>query len=321
MHRAGFIFTMAAGFFSVFMLGWSGYAGPSADWVYGFLAVFWSLLMMLRLMTLTEPAQASKPADGLAQKIIDSFRLRQEENRQLILENAFGGSFIIFISAGLLFAAWQIYCAAFPSEAAVFDEINSPISRFLSTAGGLSLSPARLFSWGQGFLLFLSFCMMGFVLRSHSADRSMTRPALLILCMYAVAAYIIFLDIAHTDGSVVKKASLVGNGHDAAPYLLGSLADEKSLSFFDILLLEGGLGGLGIMTFLVFIPLCFISFSVRQGRTDWLVVACGVITGLVLIMSVFLTFTPAVGGLMALCIMALFLAWGASENNALPSFA
>ena len=58
INRAGYSGVLAAGFFSVFLMGWRADAGAGADWVFGFLAVFWSLIMMLRLMTLTEPLKA-----------------------------------------------------------------------------------------------------------------------------------------------------------------------------------------------------------------------------------------------------------------------
>lgn len=113
MEKAEFIFTLAAGFFSVFLLGWHGYNGYTTDWIYGFLAVFWSLIMMLRLMTLTAPYEPVSAQSNLAQKLIRSFREKQEQNRQQILENSFGGSFALFLGATFVFAAWQIFVQHF----------------------------------------------------------------------------------------------------------------------------------------------------------------------------------------------------------------
>lgn len=318
LSRAGFFFTLIAGAFSVFLLGWAGYNGVSGDWVFGFLAVFWSLLMMLRLMTLTEPAQAPIKENNLAQKIIAGLHAGQEENRHIILTNSFGGSFFLFVAAGVLFAAWQIYCAAFPAQSLVMDALALQVSRFFGDASiSASLSPDRFFDWGQGFMLFLSFSMMAFVLRSHASDRRLARPALLILCGYAVAGFIIFIDIAYSGRpGLVADAALTGNGNGASAYLLGHLPDGQPLTLFDLLLLESGIGGLAILAFLLFVPLGYISLSAQQGRTDWVVVTCGCMAGLILILSIFLTYNPAIGGLMALCAMALFLAWGASENTA-----
>lgn len=273
--------------------------------------------MMLRLMTLTEPAEVNNTSHSLAQKIINGLHAGQEENRQIILENSFGGSFTLFVIGGVFFAAWQIYCAAFPSDAATFEALFNQIARFMGHApSAISVSPDRFFNWGQGFMLFLSFCMMAFVLRSHAFDRRETRPALLILCGYAVAGFIIFIDLAYGgQPAVIADADLTGNGNGAISYLLGQLPEGKPLTLFDLLLLESGVGGIAILAFLLFVPLGYISLSAQQGRTDWVVVGTGCITGIILILSVFLTYSPAIGGLMGLCAMGLFLAWGASENT------
>ena len=318
MERGGFILSMAAGFFSVFLLGWQGYHGASADWVYGFLAVFWSLIMMLRLMTLTTPATVTG-GSSLAQKIIGNFRERQEEDRQQLLENSFGGSYLLFLFGGILFAAWQVFCAAFPSQQGAFDSLDLMMRDFFS--GGESqvlFFEGRIFDWGQGFLLLLALSMMGFVFRSHAAQKGLTRPMLIVLCAYAVSGYIAFAGLEPAgQGVAVAQADIIGNGSGAASFLLGSIPEGKTLSLFDIVLLESGIAGLAILTFILFIPLGYISLSAQAARADWMIVGCGMLAGSVLILSVFLSFTPALGGFMALCWMALFLAWGGAENNLL----
>jgi hypothetical protein len=178
----------------------------------------------------------------------------------------------------------------------------------------LSLGAPRFFDWGQTFLLFLAFCMMGFVLRSHAAERGMTRPALIMLCSYAVAGFIACAGLGGGDAFTVDKAALVGNGAGSLSYLLSTLPAGKSLTLFDILLLENGVVGLGLLTFLLFVPLGYIALSAQQKRLDPLVVLCGVLTGIVMILSAFLPFTPPLGGFLLLCAMGLFLAWGASET-------
>lgn len=322
MGRWGFLLAMAAGFFTVFLLGWRGYHGASADWVYGFLAVFWSLIMMLRLMTLTEPADTSGAPRTLAQKLVENFRERQEENRQSILENSFGGSYLLFLLAGFLFAAWQIFCASFPAQQSAFDGLSLLARDFFGGGASLPFFEGRIFDWGQGFLMILALAMMGFVLRSHAAHRGQTRAALIILCGYAVAFYIAFAGLEPAGNAVtIHRADITGNGAGAATFLLGTLAEGKTYSFFDIVLLESGIAGLALLTFILFIPLGYITLSAQGRETDWLVVGCGMIAGSVLILSVFLSFTPALGGFMALCWMALFLAWGGAENrlSAIPA--
>jgi len=320
INKAGFTVAMVAGFFSVFLLAWQGYTGSSSDWVFGFLAVFWSLIMMLRLLTLTEPLEAPQVSGYLAQKIITNLRAKQEEARKITLESAFGGSYTLFIFAGFIFAAWQIYCAAFPAASPSLEGLNNLFSGFFaqftnSPETALPLNQPRIFDWGQGFLLFLSFCMMGFVLRSHAAEKHLARPMLIVLTGYAVAGLIVCAGLGSSQDMTFAKADLVGSGAGSVSYLLSTLPAGKPLTLFDILLLESGVVGIGILTFALFIPLGYISLSAQQGKTDWMVMACGMLTGTAMILAVFLTFTPALAGCLALCAMGLFLAWGASETR------
>ncbi len=322
IKRAGYSGALIAGFFSVFLLAWRGYAGADADWVFGFLAVFWSLIMMLRLMSLTEPLETRQVSGYLAQKIINSLREKQESTRRMLLEGAFGGSFVLFILAGISFALWQVFCAAFPADAPTLDAFSSTLDAFFGRFPQSSIEASffndpRVFEWSQGFLLFLSFCMMAFVLRSHAADSGMTRPALLVLCGYAASGLILCAGLNPSSSVTVDSAGLLGNGAGAMSYLLSTLPADKGLSFFDMLLLESGVVGLSILTFLLFVPLGYIALTAGQRKTDPLVVTCGFIAGTVLIFSVFLEFTPIVCGVMALSSMAVFMAWGASEVPAL----
>ena len=322
MRRAGFSGVIAAGFFSVFLLAWHGYNGYATDWVYGFLAVFWSLIMMLRLMTLTEPLELPEAQGYLAQKILRNLREKQELSRRLLLETSFGGSFLLFLGAGFLFAAWQIYCAAFPADNAaqegLFFLMSGLFGRIAQAAAApaVSLVQPRFFDWGQAFLLFLAFCMMAFVLRSYAGEKPMVRPVLIVICGYAVAGLTVCAGLGVGDERfTVEHAALVGNGAGALSYLLSTLPADRSLTLFDILLLESGVVGLGLLTFLLFIPLGHIALSAQQGRADRLVLCCGLLTGVALILSVFLAFTPPLAGFMLLCAMGLFLAWGASETS------
>lgn len=306
---------MAAGFFSVFLIGWHGYNGYATDWIYGFMAVFWSLIMMLRLMTLTAPAEMTGNTETLAQKLLHTFRIRQEERRQAILESSFGGSFLLFLSAAFLFAGWQVFCAAFPSDNAAFESLNVLVGQFFAQGNQpYEPSPGRLFDWGQGFLLLLSLSMMGFVLRSHAAEKGITRAMLIVLCGYAVAGFIAFKGLDVANAAMPSDAGLVGNGSGSAAHLLGDFAAQSRPSFFDYVLMESGIAGLAILTFLLFIPLGYISLCAQNERSDKLVVVCGFVTGAMMIFALFLPFTPALGGFLTLCWMALFLSWGASEN-------
>ncbi len=272
---------------------------------------------MLRIMTLTEPAKITGSTSTLAQKIIEAFRLQQEENRKFLLDNAFGGSFFPFLIGGIVFAAWQIFCAVNPSQAPAMGSLSDLTRSFLENNGeGFSWLSLQVFDWGQAFLLFLSFAMMGFVLRSHSGEIEGMRLAMLVLCGYVISGYIVFSGLGGNAASfAVMEADFVGNGSGAASYLLGTIPAGKTLGAFDIILLESGITGLAILAFLLFIPLGYIALSAHSQHCDKLVSATGMISGIALILSVFLPFTPALGGYMALCGMALFLAWGHVENR------
>ncbi len=316
MKKFGFTGIIAAGFFSVFLLGWRIQEGASADWVFGFLAVFWSLIMMLRLLTLTEPLLVPEASGYLAQKLLRALREKQEKGRQIVLNTAFGGSFSLFLVAGFGFAMWQVYCAAFPNNAPLlqgFDDMAAAFLQQLSGGGSLSLSEGRFFGLGQGFLLLLSFGMMGFVLRSYAAELDLTRPALIILSAYAVAGFIACSGLKAGGGLTVDDAALTGNGAGSLSYLLSTLPTGKTLTLFDIMLLENGVIGLGLLAFLLFVPLGSIALSAGQGRGGRLIPACGMLAGVALILCFFLAFTAPVAGAMALAAMGVFLAWGAGE--------
>jgi len=316
MERAGFSLTLSAGFFSVFLLAWQGMNGPSGDWVYGFLAVFWSLLMLLRLMTLTTPARQTEKTNLLAQKIIGSYHDMKEEKAQQTLETSFGGSYFLFTAGIFFFAVWQIYCAAFPAEEQVLAGFMLQFENFFDGAAKPAFSQNLFFVWGQGFMLLLGFLMMGFVLRSHAANTLNTRPAMLILCMYALAGYITFAGLSDAVAvGGLMTARLAGSGSGALPYIMGFAPEGAVLTLFDILIFESGIIGLALLAFTVFVPLGYIALSAQNNRSDKMVIFCGLAPGIILILSLFLPFTPFLAGLIGLCWMAVFLAWGHAETT------
>lgn len=312
MNFSGFVLTLAAASFSIFLMGWQLSQGPNADWVSGFLAVFWSLLMMLRLMTLTASQGPVSGSGGLAQKIIVMLRSRDEKHRQAILETSLGGSFVLFVSAVFLFAVWQIFCAAFPLNAAFLMDLKWQAAWMSDTP---LWTAGKVFDWGQSFLLLLSFCMMGFVLRSHASQVAHVRPVLIIIAGYAISGLIAFAGLDTPKNAVeLGQTGLIGNGAGALTWLAGPL-DEKALSLFEVLLLENGVGGLGMLTFLLFVPMGYVALAAHRPGADRFVTFCGVSIGAVVILSAFLPLTPALAGFLALCWTGLCLAWGASEHR------
>jgi hypothetical protein len=307
----GFLLVLVAGIISVLLLGWQGYRGYEADWVFGFLAVLWSLMMLMRLISLTAPHDPLEEPSGLAQKIILLLRQNHEKNRQKLLEISFGGSFVLFLSGIFVFAAWQIYCAAFSEGVMTMHDLRARIGVL---AGDALWATGKVFDWGQLFMLLLSLSMMGFVLRSYAIHRSITRAVMIILSGYAVAGLVAF------SGLEASGVGFALAGSDAAEqgiggFLLGPLKAGDTMSLFDIVLLQSGLGGLAIITFLLFVPIGCISLAATKPGMDRIITVGGVMVGVVMILATFLSFTPALGAFLALCWIGLFLSWGASEYN------
>lgn len=318
MPTSSFLLSMVLCGFTVILLGWQGYQGAGANWVPGFLAVVWSMVLMLRILILTEPVRVVATSSLLAQKITNSLRLKQEQDRKNLLENSFGGSYVIFLFALILFALWQVFCAAFPSNAAALDSVRSLTESFFSTRGqDFSWPLLRAYEWGEAFLAFLCLAIMGFVLRSVSRDRRATAPAMLVLSGYAISGYVFFAGLAaRTKDSFPFSPKWVGNGAGSASYFQGALLEGKTMTLFDLVLIESGIGGLAILSFILFIPLGYIALAASNRQCDKTVCYCALLTGCAMILAVFLPFTPVMVGYFALCWIAVFLGWGHAENTA-----
>lgn len=295
MEKAGFIVTVLAGFLTAFLLAWQGYQGPAADWVSGFLCVMWSLLMLARLTILTAPPVIKEDTPRLAQKLIRTLQLKQADQRAEILHKSFGNSFAIFLILGFLFVGWQVFSAVFSANHYRMDGVSSAVQAFFAAGGATPmLAQVRIFDWGQGFLFLLCLSMMGFMLRSYTQERDFTRIVLLILAGYVVAGTILFSGL---------PAAV-----NASPLLNAIIA-------------ENGVLGVTLLSFIVFVPLGFIWLSMQLRNRDWIVISSGTIAGAGLVGGAFVLVTPALIGFFVLCWMALFLAWGASENRLLDNSA
>lgn len=311
----GYAFTLVMGVFSVLLLGWDGFQSYSSGWVFGFLAVIWSLLMMMRLMTLATPAREDKtPSSTLAQKILNSFYERQEERHHYVLMKSMGGSFVLFFAGLLCFLGWQIFCALAPSQKPFMDGFMQSISAFQD---GTSSNFRAVYDWGQMFMLALSLSMMAFVLRTHAPSRAPTRSMMIVVASYAVAGLITFLGLsvehAASFSQSVSNPGMTGSGAGTGLWLAGALYGDGAPTMFELLLIETGIGGVAMLAFMMFVPLGAITLGAPSKRVDSLVLSCAMIIGICLIISVFLPMSPALGAYMLLCLMGLFLAWGAAE--------
>ncbi len=309
MEKAGFILTIAAGLASCVLLTWQQQAGARADWVPGFLCALWSLLMMGRLLVLTAPSRALIAKNHLAARIIHALDRTDEGRRRNLLQHSFGTPYVIFLGLGMLLLGWQVFCAIFSANNYRIEGFTNAVTAFFA-AHGQTQTPlsaqVAAFEWGQGFLYFLCLSMMGFLLRSYAALGREVRITLLVLAAYVAAGWITFFGLTLEGVAPNLDASFVGYGPAAA------LAGEAK-TLFDRILLESGIFGIAFMAFIVCIPFGFIGMA-GAARRDWVTVMCGTLAGIALVLSIFLALSPALGGFIFLCWMAVFLAWGRSES-------
>jgi hypothetical protein len=286
----GFILALGSAGFTIFLLGWAGYNTESSGWVYGFLPVFWSLLMMLRLMTLTDRPMNTEHESGLAGLILRLFHDRRAVRDQNLLQNALGGWFPFLIATAFAYGIWAVISAGNGLDKTIPPEALS----FLATRGLTPPSPAAtLFDTGRDFMILISICMMAFVLRSYGSNLLLLRPAQIILCGYAVAGLIFFMALEKKD-------------------------TVSAIVVFEKILLQNGLGGVLTATLFALLPLGALAFS-RSGDRDSLVTGTGFVMGLALILCFFMPFTPAIGGYAALCAAGLFLASGHADLQKLDT--
>lgn len=309
MPRPGYCLSLTATGATVVLLAYRGFEGSGADWVHGMLTVLWSLLMIARLTAITNQAEPIVPAQNLAQKIIRSLWQKHDENNGRTLDRTLNAGYALFGTIVFSYAAWQIYCAAFPAQQMEIDSLRDLASASSAPAYWNTLN---LFHWGQGFMTILSLIMMAFVLRSYAGERSAARGALIIMASYAAAGFLFFSSLA-APLDLYVNAGLTGNGIGSWAMLMGTYPAKTAPRLFDLLLLEGGVAGLGLLAVAVFIPLGAIAMSAYEEKADTLISACGMIAGLCLLLSVFLPCTPALGAYLALCAAGLFLAWGAAD--------
>lgn len=307
MERAGFTTVLGAGFLTCILLAWQGFHGAQADWVSGFLCVLWSLLMLARLTVLTAPnAVAFKP--HLARKIIHALHKNDEDRRGLLLRQSFNKSFAGFLLLGFAFCMWKLFCALAYSFPAKMAEFSQSVNDFFAAQNQSPLFYApELFGWGQEFSYFLCLIMMGFLLRSYASDLYAVRSALLIIAGYAVAGWLLFFALSE-QWVWPQSVGLFMNPPDNS---------GPSALVLKSLMQQTGIAGLGLLASLLYVPLGYVWISSQTARRDWVVTGCGTLAGAALGASLFVNTHPALGGFIFLCWMAVFMAWGACENQAL----
>jgi hypothetical protein len=310
LERASFITTIIAGFMTCILFAWQGMSGMNADWVPGFLCVCWSLLMLMRLMMLTAPAQGDTGQKHLAYRILYAMDKNAERKRQSVLDQSFGTPFAAFLLLGIFFAAWQLFCTLYATGHYQVLGFSGAVENFFAAYDRTpALTSSLIFEWGQGFFYILCVAMMGFVLRSYAGLIEENRITLLILSSYMVGGVITFFGLGGGMVNTDLQAGLIGFGP------AGDMFD-RSVLLFDRLVLHNGILGLAFMACILFVPLAFIWISKpdRTGR-DYLVSICGTLAALSLFLSVFFPLHPALDGFLFLCWMGLFLAWGGAERR------
>ncbi len=316
MPTLAYSFTCFMGVFSVLLIGWQGHQGYVGGWVFGFLAVIWSLLMMARLITLSVPQEAVFASKNLAQKILHHFYLRREEHRRILLLGALGGSYPVFVLAMFLFLGWQIYCTLNPSEKAMMDGLSQNMAMIDSS---ITADFQTLYAQAQTIMMALFACVVAFVFRSHAQNKNATRPLIIVVAGYAVSGLIAFYGLPQGLDASPLSASWAGSGAGTGAWLPVS----GTPALFDIILVETGVLGLAILAFALFVPLGGMTLHAKAfDGGDKITLICSMIVAMCLILAIFLPLTASLGAYIAMCFLGVFAGWGALENPAIaPSFA
>ncbi len=315
MPPIDYVLTKIACFVSIFLVGYYGFHGVGAQWVFGAMAILWSFMMVMRLTLLTTPIPAPNSSSSLAKRLLFHLHERQYAKRQFLLQKSLSGSFLSFFFGVFLLIAWQIFCTALPATMFSYDGVQAAMDNFNIDYHSFW---QKIYSGGQYFILAVTIAMMAFVVRSHCAQKSFTRVMMIIFASYAVSGFILFAGLYNpSDLAFLSQNNTVSWGGAGLGSSLGAGFYNKAAgqipNLFDIVLIEGGIVGLGIVTFLLFIPLATICLGAQNNDTDVLTLVCSIIIGIVLIMSAFLPFGAAVGGFMLLCLIGLFVGWGAVD--------
>ena len=317
----GFILTCLMASFSVWLIGWDGYKDYQSGWVFGLLAVIWSLMMMLRLLSLSSPDRlpSSKRNAGLAQTLLDHFYQSRENFKRGILVSSVGGAYPLFVTAVFSLCAWFVYCAVMPASAPLLQDFQVAVEAIEPAAGDVFFN---LYAQAHLFMLSLLACVAAFVLRSQGAEMGAARPVILVCAGYAIAGLILFYGFASDAGGIGVRPQWTGSGAGTGAWLASSLYGDARPSLFDILILEGGVVSVAIAAFALFVPLGALTLSSTAQAGGHLIVAATLMIAVCLILSFFIPFFPALGAYMAMCLMGIFLAWGVLDNNArVPAYA
>lgn len=316
MVSPGFMLTCLMAFFSVCLIAWDGYKDYQSGWVFGLLAVIWSLMMMLRLLSLSAtqgPAATTQHHAGLAQTLLHHFYQSRDNQRRGILVSSIGGAYPLFVASVFFLCGWFVYCAAMPAAAPLMQDVRSAVYAIEPAAGDVFFD---LYAQAHLFMLSLLACVAAFVLRSQGSEIKAVRSVILICAGYAVAGFVLFCGFAVDDGGLAIRPEWTGSGVGTGAWLADSVYGQARPSLFDILLLQGGVVSVAITAFALFIPLGALTLSSAAQVGGWLVLAATLLIAVCLILSFFIPFFPALGAYMAMCLMGIFLAWGMLDNNA-----
>jgi hypothetical protein len=283
--KIGFFVAAASIFATSFLVYHAEQAQEAGDWIYGFLTVVWSLLMLFRLMSLTSPLNAAPVFQngGLAAKLIVSLRLRQVEEKESVLKNSLGGTYVFFLSSVFLYFLWQLFFVFSMEKNVALSGLFTLIQSF---DPAFTFGQLRFFAWGRIFTLGLTFILMAFVLRSYAAEKSFARNVLFALYPVVLAGL-----------------------------LVAANPVSESSPFFKIILENSGLPGMSLLVFALFIPVGSICVNAQSHSGDWVITACGITCAMLLIVGLFQPFVPTIAAILTLCFCGILLAWGSAETD------
>ena len=299
--------TAAASVFTVLILSWSGgnsdfYSGA------GLLTALWSLVMMLRLMALTDIAPVQP--GNLSGSLLSALHSSQMQSRMGILRDSLSRPFVTFAAAALAFALWQFFCAVSPASSL---QQNMLANLAASNFERLVSSGPDFYRCGETLMAGLLLILTGFLWRSHAAA-AVSRYAVLIAAGYAAAGLIAFAGLEISAAVPAVNVSL--KGYDSYS-LAGAFSDMHAPVLFDLVLLQSGVIGMGFLAVLWAVPVCCLCRAAARPAMGRLIPGAGILIGLTLIGSMFMPVTPYTAGFLALCWTGLLAAWGIADKDVL----
>ncbi len=318
-----FILTVLTGLMMATYLSTAGHMKTSSLAPIGFLLILWSVAAAFRLLFLSTQSQdAEGNTLSLPQRILTAMnkkrQLKAEEEKKALLSIVFERSFINWAGLAFALALWTTYCTFSPALPLTIKGLDTRTAAFLMDSGlsPLSTSVIALFPLLRDIALILCLLGMGLLFRSYAFLEGPVRSALIILCSYLTAGFIL---LAGLNGLVPPDiapttASLSGSGAGTSSWLTSLIPTfpAHNMTGFHKILMESGLIGLIFTVLLFAVP--FTVFLKRwPDPVQRFYSVCGLLALILLAAFAFIRMSGDEIGFNVLGWMAVFLAWGAGS--------